>query len=298
MLRFCTYDVFTGQRYAGNPLAIVEGADSLTTDQMQTIAREFNLSETIFVMAPRDAKHDAKVRIFFPTAEIPFAGHPTLGCAVFLASRKYGDGDFTGQIVLEEEAGIVPVDLTRSGGAVEGWFSAPVLPERIDLALAPAKIAGALGLDPGQIGWRGQVPGLWEGGPRFLFVPVADRAALAAARPLEPQWSALTEACGTGGVYLYTDGDMTDIQARMLAPTDGIPEDPATGSATAILSGQLHAHGGLGEGETGLTLLQGAEMGRPSDLGLRVTVEAGALTKVRVGGTAVPVMEGHLTPPD
>ena len=125
-LDFATLDVFTDRPFAGNPLAVVMGADGLSTVQMQTIAREFNLSETIFVMAPREAGHRARVRIFFPTSEISFAGHPTIGCAIALASLDAGDGDFATSLVLEEEAGLVPVTVTRRGDSVRAEFRAPV----------------------------------------------------------------------------------------------------------------------------------------------------------------------------
>ena len=134
---FHTYYVFTDTAFAGNPLAIVEGAEGLSTGQMQTIAREFNLSETLFVMAPRDPAHAARVRIFFPTAEIPFAGHPTIGCAIHLAATR-GLTD----LVLEEEAGLVPV--TVHDGRAE--FTAPVLPTPHGGPVDPGLAAAAVGL--------------------------------------------------------------------------------------------------------------------------------------------------------
>jgi trans-2,3-dihydro-3-hydroxyanthranilate isomerase len=155
MLTFHTCDVFTDRAFQGNPLAIVLGADDLTPAQMQTIAREFNLSETIFVQQPRDPAHTARVRIFFPTAEIPFAGHPTIGCAIHLATAMAGSGDFDRDLVLEEEAGLVPVRVWRRGGMVRAEFRAPVVPHGVtdapdrDRALKVARLAAALGLDEG-----------------------------------------------------------------------------------------------------------------------------------------------------
>jgi trans-2,3-dihydro-3-hydroxyanthranilate isomerase len=294
-LPFHVLDVFTDRPYAGNPLAVVEDAGGLSDAQMLAIAREFNLSETIFVMAPRDPAHDARVRIFFPTAEIPFAGHPTLGCAVHLAEARLGGGDWTARIVLEEEAGPVPVELTRRGGVTSGWFDAPVIPHAAPGTADPALCAAATGLAPDAIGQGAHRPAVWQGGPAFLYVPVADAAALARARPQEPAWSALMAAAQVDAAYLYVPGD--PLRARMFSPTAGIPEDPATGSATAILAAQLLAAGALGEGETRLSLVQGVEMGRPSALGLSVTVAGGALVRVRVGGAAVPVSTGRLRPP-
>src|SRR6056297_4103313 len=140
MLRFFVYDVFTTTPFTGNPLAIVEGADGLSTAQMQTIARQFNLSETIFVQTPDNPAHTAKVRIFFPTAEIPFAGHPTIGCALNLA------GETATHVTLEEQAGLVPVTITRDGPTVQAEFTAPKLPRALPATPGRATMAAALGL--------------------------------------------------------------------------------------------------------------------------------------------------------
>lgn len=302
MLTFHTCDVFTDRPFTGNPLAIVLEADGLNPAQMQTIAREFNLSETIFVHAPADPAHAARVRIFFPTAEIPFAGHPTIGCAIHLACAGVS-GDFDRDLVLEEEAGLVPVHVSRRGNAVGAEFVAPVVPHGVSdvpdarAALDPARLAAALGLAPEEIGFGAHRPGLWQGGPRFLYAPVASLAALGRARPIQPVWSDQMQAAGVDSIYLYTTGEDCAFRARMFSPTAGIPEDPATGSASAILAAQLLASGALGEGETRLELRQGVEMGRPSEIGLRVRVAAGLLVEVRISGGAVPVAEGRIRTP-
>ncbi len=304
MLTFHTCDVFTSQAFAGNPLAIVLGADDLTTAQMLTLAREFNLSETIFVQRPIDPAHTARVRIFFPTAEIPFAGHPTIGCAIHLATAAAGPGDFDRQIVLEEEAGLVPVRVWRRAGEIRAEFVAPVIPHAVTdapdpaAALDPARLAAALGLSVGEIGVASHRPGLWQGGPRFLYAPVASLAALGRARPTQPVWSEQMQAAGVDSIYLYTPGQECDYRARMFSPTAGIPEDPATGSASAILAAQLFAAGALADGEIRLALHQGVEMGRPSDIGLTVVLQAGQLHQVRVAGSAVPVAFGQIRVPD
>ncbi|WP_103259008.1 PhzF family phenazine biosynthesis protein [Tabrizicola aquatica] len=302
MLTFHTCDVFTDQPFAGNPLAIVMGADRLTTAQMQTIAREFNLSETIFVQAPRNPDHTARVRIFFPTAEIPFAGHPTIGCAIHLACAGVS-GDFDRDLVLEEEAGLVPVRVSRRGTQVRAEFVAPVVPHGVSdapdpkAALDPARLAAALGLARDEIGFGAHRPGLWQGGPRFLYAPVASLAALGRARPIQPVWSEQMQAAGVDSIYLYTAGSDCAFRARMFSPTAGIPEDPATGSASAILAAQLLASGALPEGETQLDLRQGVEMGRPSEIGLTVRVTDGRLTEVRISGSAVRIGEGRIRVP-
>ena len=238
MLEFHTLDVFTETPFAGNPLAVVLNADGLAASQMQTIAREFNLSETIFVQAPQDPAHTARVRIFFPTAEIPFAGHPTIGCAIYLACQNK-TGDFQTLITLEEEAGLVPA---RRGNHVEAEFTAPVLPFPVTTDLPTDLIAASLGLHARQIGFAAHRPATHQGGPRFLYVPVDNLETLATAKPHEPHWSALMALADVHNGYIYTPGHGCDFQARMFAPTAGTYEDPATGSASAIIAAQLWAH--------------------------------------------------------
>ena len=300
MLPFHVYDVFTDRPFAGNPLAIVEEADGLSDVQMQTIARQFNLRETIFVQTPDDPAHTAKVRIFTPGAEIPFAGHPTVGCAHHLA-RQHG----LSTVTLEERAGLVPVLI--DGDLAE--FTAPRLPAPIGTAPTREGVAAAVGLAAAEVGPH--APGAFEAGPAFLFAAVETLDALARARPVEPGWSGMMQHAGiddTGrsgvGLYLYAKthaASGTDIRARMFAPDDGIPEDPATGSATAILAAQLAANGEIAPGTTTMTLHQGVEMGRPSLL--RLTIEAtgvatgDGLSEVRVAGAACPVSEGRIRTP-
>ena len=297
MLDFHTLDVFTTTPFTGNPLAVVQDAGALSVAQMQTIAREFNLSETIFVMPPANPAHKARVRIFFPTAEIPFAGHPTIGCAILLATQAQPEGDFTADLVLEEEAGLVPVRVTRKGGVTEAEFTAPVLPfaapGRIDADL----IAGALDLAPDQIGFGPHSPGLWQGGPAFLYVPLRDQAALARARPIEPHWSALMEQAGVDSAWLFTPGSDCDFRARMFSPNAGIPEDPATGSATAVFAAQLRAARVLRQGTQTFLIRQGVEMGRASDIGLSIDLGPEGLTAIRIRGAAVPISSGRIRIP-
>lgn len=297
MLEFHTLDVFTDTAFAGNPLAVVLGADGLTTAQMQTIAREFNLSETIFVMAPRDPAHSARVRIFFPTAEIPFAGHPTVGCAIHLATADAPAGDFTRDLVLEEEAGPVPVTVTRTGARVEAEFAAPVLPHPAKGHVLDDALPAALGLQAGEIGFAKHRPAVWQGGPAFLYVPVASLGALARARPIQPHWDAVMAAAGVDSAYLYTPDTGCDFRARMFSPTAGIPEDPATGSASAILAAQLERSATLRGDRDRFHLRQGVEMGRPSDIHLTVERSGGAIARVLIRGAAVPVMQGRLRVP-
>ncbi len=296
-LPFFTVDVFTTRRFAGNPLAIVEDADRLTAAQMQTIAREFNLSETIFIQSPENPANTAKVRIFFPTAEIPFAGHPTIGCAIHLALKANpGDGDFDTTITLEEIGGLVPVRTVRKAGAVVAQLTAPILPVAGAGEVPDARTAAAaLGLSDPAIGFGSHRP--WQGGPTFVFLPLANAEALAAARPSEPAWSKMLAAARTNSVYCYIAGGhdpATAFRARMFAPADGIAEDPATGSASSFLAAQLLASGELKEGLNAFRLEQGYEMGRPSDLFLEAEISGGRLTAARIAGSSVAVSEGWL----
>ncbi|WP_299816829.1 PhzF family phenazine biosynthesis protein [uncultured Jannaschia sp.] len=281
-LRFHVWDVFTDTPFTGNPLAIVEGAGELATGQMQIIARQFNLSETIFLMPPRDPAHTAQARVFFPTAEIPFAGHPTIGAALFLAAR-----DGLSDVVLEEEAGRVPVRIDGN----RAQFTAPVLPVPLGGPVDPALAAEALGLSRDAIGPH--APAAFAGGPAFLYIPVRDRDRLLRARPQEPAWSALMARVGVEAAWLYDP----DLNARMFSPTVGIPEDPATGSASAILAAQLLANGALPEGTTRHTIRQGEDMGRPSEIGFEADVTEGRITAIRISGGAVPVAEGRIRVP-
>lgn len=295
MLEFHTLDVFTHTPFSGNPLAVVLGADDLTPAQMQIIAREFNLSETIFVQAARDPNHTARVRIFFPTAEIPFAGHPTIGCAIHLASVRH-TGDFTAHLVLEEEAGLVPVTVTRNGDLTEAEFTAPVTPHATAFTAPAGMVAAALGLPEASIGFDAHRPNVWQGGPRFAYAPLKSLQDLARARPIEPHWSALMAHAGVDSLYLYTRGETCDFRARLFSPTAGIPEDPATGSASAILAAQLLSAGELALGTSHFTLNQGVEMGRPSLV--QIAVDAGeTLQAVRVRGSAVAISQGRITIP-
>ncbi|HUQ34763.1 MAG TPA: PhzF family phenazine biosynthesis protein [Aestuariivirga sp.] len=298
-LTFHTLDVFTNRRFGGNPLAVVLGADALSTEQMQTITREFNLSETIFVMKPEDPANTAKVRIFFPGGEMSFAGHPTVGCAVLLAEMKYKAGcSFETEIRLEEGAGLVPVKVSRIGDHPRAQFTAPVVPFAVDLPLPRIDlVAKALSLEPDDISFENHSFRVHQGGPRFFHVPVKTRTALARCVVAEPHWSAMITALGVDNAYVYArggDSAKTHFRARMFAPTGGIPEDPATGSATALLAAQLLKAEALKDGTHKWQLEQGYEMGRPSDLFLEADVAGGALKAVRVAGQAVKVMQGTL----
>jgi trans-2,3-dihydro-3-hydroxyanthranilate isomerase len=305
-LEFHTLDVFTTKKFGGNPLAVVLGADALTTEQMQTITKEFNLSETTFVMKPDDPAHTAKVRIFFPGGEMPFAGHPTLGTAALLAELKNKPGcSFETTVMLELKAGLTPVKLSRIADRLNGMFTAPIVPFHPAVKLPTVEeTARALNVDPSDIGFDAHGLASCEGGPRFFYVPVKNRAALEKSKILEPHWSNILNAVNAServttidAAYVYTrggDGPNAAFRARMYCPTGGIPEDPATGSATVNLAAQLLQSEKLKDGLHSWQIEQGYEMGRPSDLTLEADVGSGKLTAVRVGGSAVRMMSGTL----
>ncbi|NNM71770.1 PhzF family phenazine biosynthesis protein [Enterovirga aerilata] len=295
--RFATLDVFTTRRFAGNPLAVVLDAEGLDGDAMQTIAREFNLSETVFVLPPEDARHRARLRIFTPGRELPFAGHPTVGTAVLLglAGRNGADAQAFG---LEEGVGVIPciVEL-RGEGAGYARFRLPRLPEVMEGEPAVADAAWALGLDPEEIGFARHMPSRHSAGNPFDFVPVASRAAVARARPNGEAFAKALGADGPG-VYVYTRETAEaghHFHARMFgSPRTGIPEDPATGSAAAAFAGVLMQFEPLGEGTHSVVIEQGYEMGRPSQIDLQIVIASGALTAAEIGGGAVLVSEGEI----
>ncbi|MEM8978824.1 MAG: PhzF family phenazine biosynthesis protein [Pseudomonadota bacterium] len=286
MIPYAIYDVFTDKAYAGNPLAIVMEADGLSTEQMQTMAREFNLSETIFVKTPVDPANTAHVRIFFPTAEIPFAGHPTIGCALHLAKTRG-----LNSVTLEEVAGLVPVAFATKDTGLSATFTAPIVPHVVKDDCDKGLIAAALGLELED--FAPTKARTCTGGPTFLYAPLKSTEALAKAKPQEPAFSKMSAACGVDSIYLYTP----DFEARMFAPHAGIPEDPATGSASALLAAQLHADGQFSEGTNSLTLHQGRDMGRLSSVGFAADVQDDALRAVRISGQAVCLAQGHIAPP-
>lgn len=299
-LAFHTLDVFTQKRFGGNPLAVVHDADGLDTHLMQTVAREFNLSETVFVLKPKSAAHTARVRIFTPAAEVPFAGHPTVGTAVLLAELRGassgGDGDAL--IVLEEEVGFVRIGVRLRRAATSfAEFDAPRLPEEQEAPPHLDRLAAMLGLIPSEIGFENHRPTRFTAGNAFLFVPVTNLEAMAKARVIEPHWSAAFSGQQSVGAFLYTRQTVhstSAFHARMFAPHVGVQEDPATGSAAAAFAGVVHRFDELTSGTHRRVIEQGYEMGRPSQIELSLETGSGALAGVRIGGHAVRVSEGTI----
>ena len=292
---FTTLDVFTNRAFEGNPLAVVTDAQGLSDRDMQAVAREFNLSETVFVLPPDDPAHAARLRIFTPLSELPFAGHPTVGTAVLLANRE---GMEKGAMVLETQAGAVEVDVDRieAGGGLAG-FRAPVIPSARPTPLDGEVLAAMLGLESADIGCGAYVPAIAAGPLEFTFVPVADRQRLASAVLSEPRWREALAGEAGSALYLFTDNTQSsraNFASRMFAPGLGVAEDPATGSAAVALAGYLMQQVRLADGDHHFVIEQGAEMGRPSTLYLDCNISDGQLTDIELSGYAVSVTRGQL----
>ncbi len=293
-------DVFTEERFGGNPLAVVLDADGLDGARMQKIAREFNLSETVFVLTPEQPTHTARVRIFTPVSEIPFAGHPTVGTGALLAAL--GAPEPTGRrdalIVLEEGVGIVRVGVRlRPDAAAHAEFDAPKLPAEAGTLPPADRLAAALGLIPSEIGFENHRPTKYGAGLAFAFVPVTSLDAIGKARVAASHWDGALHGQGLAGAFLYcrqTVHTTASFHARMFAPDFGIAEDPATGSAAVAFAGVVHRFDALPDGTHKRVIEQGYEMGRPSAIALTIEVEQGKLATVRIGGHAVRVAEGRI----
>lgn len=299
-LKFHTLDVFTDRRFGGNPLAVVLDADDLSDEQMQTIAREFNLSETVFVQTATRPAHSAKMRIFTPRSEIPFAGHPTIGTAILLAELKAPahNGEKDALLVLEQTIGTVRVGARlRAGAAAFAEFDAPKLPAEAGVLPPDDVLAAGLGLIPSEVGFENHAPICYAAGNTFAFVPVVSLDAIRRTRVNGSHWEKAFEQQGVSGVYVYTrqcEHTNSAFHVRMFAPQVGIPEDPATGSAAIGLAGIVHQFDRLPDGTHRRVVEQGYEMGRPSQIVLTLVVANGKLTTVRIGGSAVRVSEGTI----
>lgn len=296
---YLIYDVFTETTLAGNPLAIVCDADDLDERAMQAIAREFNLSETVFLTKAANPVATAGIRIFTPDYELPFAGHPTVGTAVALAQQG-GLASSPALMVLEEKVGPVRCAVSMRG---EHWFAEfdlPRLPEELPLPVEPGMIAAALGIDPHEIGFENHQPSYWTAGNPYIFVPVAGLD-VAARIQLDPvAWKELGIVREGGSVappFVYCREAVRhdrDFHARMIVPVNGTYEDPATGSAAAAFAGVINQFDKPVEGPCQIWIEQGVEMGRPSSIRLEMDIEAGAIKAARIGGHAVKVAEGSL----
>tara|TARA_Y100001960_G_scaffold52489_1_gene53524 strand:+ start:198 stop:1094 length:897 start_codon:yes stop_codon:yes gene_type:complete len=292
--RYFTCDVFTEKRFCGNQLAVLPHADGLSDSEMQTIAREFNFSETAFVFPPEKG-HTRKVRIFTPTTEVPFAGHPNIGTAFVLTETGELGGDIPESICFEEKAGLVPIEISENpSGQRQFELKAPE-----SLTARPFKaastIADALSLNLDQIIEKHHPPSSASVGLPFLIVELQDTPALADIQVNLESFNNLLNQGSPPYIFVYTQNThRADIQARMFAPLDGIMEDPATGSANCALAALLAHYSELSSGDFSWQVLQGLEMGRPSQLRIRATKENGSVTGSWVAGSCVMVAEGFI----
>lgn len=296
--KYYLLDVFTDRPLAGNPLAAVVDCDGLDSAAMQRIAAEFNLSETIFLFEPRDPVNTALLRIFTAEAELAFAGHPTVGAAVLLGELRGRELLRTQdvRVVLEENIGsIVCVVRQRPGKGKQAHFTLPKLPVQAGVPRSSDRLAAALGITAAEIGFERHVPTIYSAGTAFTFIPIASLAALARAQPRAALFDAALAPIEAAFLYTRETIDpQHDFHARMFAPSLGIAEDPATGSAAAAFAGVLMAFEGVPDGSHALTIEQGYEIDRPSRIVLSLEVERGTLFEASVGGNAVIVGEGFL----
>ncbi len=290
---FETVDVFAERRFGGNPLAVVTDARGLSTAEMQAVAREFNYSESTFVLPPADSANTARVRIFTPTNEIPFAGHPNVGTAFVLGRLASVFGRATSDVMrFEEDAGIVDVSLVRRGGEVAGARIRAPRAVEVGEEIAPATVAACASVDAKDVAVEQHRPVVTSVGLPFTIAELRSLEALGRATP---DTAAFREAerrhhkkDDRFSLFLYVHTGEGRVRARMFAPLSNTPEDPATGSASAALAGLLARLQGA-ESAFHVTIEQGVEMGRPSVI--EAFVENG---RIFVAGACVPVMHGML----
>jgi len=293
------FDVFTGDALSGNPLAIVHDAEGLDEKRMQAIAREFNLSETVFVMPAEKPIHTAAIRIFTPEYELPFAGHPTVGTAIALAARRREGENADVLIALEEKIGVVRcgVGFSKKGAFAE--FDLPRLAEKLDIEVEKEVAAAALGVGTHEIGFENHVPSVWSGGVPYLLIPVHN---LITAAKISVDTVFVRENLPTVEgrqlpIYVYCRETRlfdSDFHARMFVTGGNHYEDPATGSAVAAFAGAVHHFDKPVDGVVQLWIEQGMEMGRPSRIRLELDIEKRRIAGARIGGSAVKVAEGVL----
>ncbi|WP_170008454.1 PhzF family phenazine biosynthesis protein [Bacillus fonticola] len=288
-----TFDVFSPRAFGGNQLAIFPEADELSTDDMQTLAKEINLSETVFCFPPHSEKNTAKLRIFTPGKELPVAGHPTIGTAVYFAELHGIQEGESIEFIFEEGVGPIHVDVNRQHGKLIARMHQPI-PHRTNLTPIGEE-AALLGLDAGQLHPSIPPTGLSAGVP-FLYIPLLDREALASIQFRRDVWeSRYAKFEETSHIFAFAmdEKEPTRIHSRMFAPAMGISEDPATGIASGPL-GVFVAENFFAETASSVHLvsIQGADLGRRSVIQIDLKREGGTWTDVSIAGTAVQVGEG------
>ncbi len=296
---YVTVDVFTDERFAGNQLAVMSDARGLSDRQMQAIATEFGYSEVTFVLPPRDPANTAEVRIFTPTTEIPFAGHPNVGTAFVLGGQKEIFGRAPGEILrFEEKAGLVEATLLREGGVVAG--ATIVVPRSLTVGpeIDADTIAACASLAPEAVSRRVHAPTRLSVGLPFAVAEIKDVATLSSAQPNVTAFQAANARYkpeeDSFSLFLYARSAEApwQIRARMFAPLDNVNEDPATGSASAALSAHLVSLIQEQDIDVEIIIEQGVEMGRRSLIGAHVRKQGGVVRKVSLSGHCVSAMRG------
>jgi trans-2,3-dihydro-3-hydroxyanthranilate isomerase len=297
--RYVTIDVFTERVFGGNPLAVVLDAQGLTSSQMQSIANEFNYSETTFVLPAAQPGNTAHVRIFTARAEVPFAGHPNIGTAVVVARELEAMGrESIDSFTFEEAAGLVRIRLIRDGNAVVGAELTAPQPLSIGSSVSVEDAAACVSLPKADIVTTHHVPQVVSVGLPFLAVELASREALRQAKPNSVAHERILPSIGTDAVYSYCRGAAdAQLHARAFAPLDASIEDPATGSAAAAIIALLAALRIETDAEVAWRVEQGVDMGRASLLLGRTQKRGGVVYAVHISGRAVPVMHGWLDVP-
>jgi trans-2,3-dihydro-3-hydroxyanthranilate isomerase len=297
--RYLHLDVFTDRLFGGNQLAVVIDGRGLSTETMQTIAKEMNFSETTFVLPPEHPATDARLRIFTPATELPIAGHPTIGSAFALAhAGVIAPG--RERFVFGLGVGPAPVALTWGGqGLSFAWMTQPI-PTFGEPVPEPGRVASVLGLSEAAVAGSGLPVQVGSCGAPMLFVPLTTRRAVDSAGVDGGALAELFQSAtiDAHGVFIFSTergNDKATVYSRMFAPAVGVPEDPATGGASGPLGCYLVRHRAVPPERAGAMLsLQGVKMGRPSHVHISVGVENGEIRRVRVGGESVLVGEGRL----
>ncbi|MBC7790986.1 MAG: PhzF family phenazine biosynthesis protein [Anaerolineae bacterium] len=297
-LLFHTADIFTSRIFGGNPLAVFPDARGLDDARMLSIAREFNLSETVFVLPPESEANTRRLRIFTPAAELPFAGHPTVGAAYVLAA--IGEIALTGestQIIFEEGAGLVPVTIrAQNGKPVFAQLTAPKAPEIGPPPPSRVALAQILSLEVADLMGGTMAPQAVSVGLPILFVPLRDRDAVVRTQVRLDLWAATLKQYWAPQIMVLAKDPVlptSNFHARVFVPGLSIPEDPATGAAAAALGGYLGAREPAAQGTFTYVVEQGFEMGRESFLHIEVDKSHGSVSAIRVGGHAVLVSHGE-----
>lgn len=293
---FHIVDVFSSTPFGGNQLAVLPNAAGISTEGMQKIAREFNFAETTFVLPKNDPANTCRVRIFSPRAELDFAGHPTVGTACALVMKQHVRGGAPTQLVLEENIGLVTVDVAERNGGFHGTLT---LSGKIDAptgAPSPTDLAAVLSIEPAEVS---QVFFAGVGVP-FCFAQLNSSAVVDRAAINRAAWAVMLSRAWSSNVFFFS-GELRDggkLYARMCAPTLGVEEDSATGSACAALVGAMASKPDFGGTVYRLSIQQGVLMGRPSDIEAEARKSGGVVTSVSVGGATTYIASGEIEVPN